>query len=164
MRHSVVPASLAAVLTLAGASSIASEEITPESVEPLPDSAQFNRLCEELMNQVLQEGTVEFAESSSELATNALGTLDEIVEIAFDCPSLSITVTGHTDNTGNEVANIELSKARAESVAAYLTKHGIDPGRLKAIGVGSDTPVASNKNAAGRHMNRRIEFKVETDP
>ncbi len=164
MRDSVVPALLTAVFTLACANSIASEEIAPESVKPLHDPAHFNRLCEELMRQVLQQGNVEFAESSAELGTNALGTLDEIVEIAFDCPSLSITVTGHTDNTGNEAANRALSKARAESVVTYLTKRGIEPERLTASGVGSAVPIASNEDALGRQVNRRIEFEVGTDP
>jgi len=160
MRHLLDPALLATVLTLACACSIASDEITQESVEPLPASAQFDRLCEKLMSQVLQEGIVKFTESRAELGSKALSMLDEIVEIAFDCPSLSITVTGHTDNTGNETANLALSNARAESVVAYLAERRIDPARLEASGAGSDAPIANNEDAAGRQINRRIDFEL----
>ncbi len=147
MQHLFAPALLATVLALASAYSIASDEITEESVEPFPGSTRFNRLCEELMSRVLQQGNVTFAVSSAELGTNAFGMLDEIVEIAFDCPSLSITVTGNSDNTGNETANHALSKARAESVVTYMTERGIDPARLRACG-------------AGRRISQRVGFEL----
>ncbi len=112
------------------------------------------------MTRVLQHGIVKFAESSAVLGTSGLATLDEIVEIAFDCPSLSLAVKGHTDNRGNQAANRALSQARAEAVVAYLAEHGIDPARLRASGAGSDEPIASNEYAAGRQVNRRIEFEL----
>ncbi len=163
MRHSscgLLRQVLVAILTLTYSSGFASDETAQVFVEASPDSVQFDRLCEELIGQVLQRGSVRFAESSAELGSNSLSMLDEIVEIATDCPALSIAVTGHTDNTGNELANRELSKARAESVVAYLTEHGIGPERLTADGAGSATAIASNDDAAGRQVNRRIEFEV----
>ena len=160
MRRSFDPALVVAMLALLCASSVASEEGTQEFVELIPDSARFNSLCENLISQVLQQANVTFVKSSAEIGTSALATLDEIVEIVVDCPSLLIEVTGHTDNRGNEAANDALSKARAESVVAYLTERAIDPGRLCANGVGSDSPIASNENAAGRQVNRRIEFEL----
>ena len=160
MRRSFDPALLATILTLSCACSIASDEVRRVSVGPLPDSALYNLLCEELINQALQHGIVKFAESSAVLGTGGLATLDEIVEIAFDCPSLVIAVEGHTDDRGNEAANLALSQARAEAVVAYLSEHGINPARLYASGAGSDEPIASNKDAAGRQVNRRIEFEL----
>jgi OOP family OmpA-OmpF porin len=160
MRYLMVAAFVFAVHALAYSSSIASEEITQESAGPPPDSALFNRLCEDLMKQVLQQSNVRFAESSAKLGGNAHGALDEIAEIAADCPALSLIVTGHTDTTGNESANKELSRARAESVVAYLTERGIEPKRLTASGAGSDSPIANNDDAAGRQVNRRIEFAL----
>jgi len=153
MRDSLDPALLVAMLALVFASSITAEENSQKS-------AQFNSLCQNLMGQVLQQASLSFAKSSDKIPTSAQSVLDEIVEIAFDCPALLISVTGHTDNTGNEATNRALSKARAESVVAYLTERGIDPLRLSADGVGSDTPIASNDNAAGRQMNRRIKFDL----
>jgi K(+)-stimulated pyrophosphate-energized sodium pump len=73
---------------------------------------------------------------------------------------------GHTDNTGNEDANVKLSQARAESVVAVLVAAGIEAGRLDAKGFGSsvgykvhgkETP---NDNDKHRAMNRRVEIRV----
>ena len=154
MQVSPGPALLIAILTL-GYLSAATSDATPS------DPALFDRICLDLMGRVLQRGKVRFAQSSDQLSTNSLGLLDEIVEIATDCPALSIAVTGHTDDTGDELINRRLSKARAEAVVAYLTEHGIEPGRLSAFGAGSETPIASNDDVAGRQLNRRIEFAVE---
>ena len=160
MLRSLDPSLMVAVLALGFASNIAAEESTQEYTEFIPDPTQFHSLCENLMRNVLRQASVKFADSSAEIGTSARASLDEIVEIAFDCPSLLIAVTGHTDNTGNEVANRTLSQARAASVVAYMTDRGIEPERLSANGVGSDTPIASNENAAGRQDNRRIEFEL----
>jgi OOP family OmpA-OmpF porin len=89
-----------------------------------------------------------------------LSLLDEIAEIATDCPTASITVTGHTDSTGNESTNRALSEARAKSVVTYLIERGIEPQRLTTNGVGSAGAIASNDDAAGRQVNRRIEFEL----
>ncbi len=160
MRRLLDSALAVVALSLLFAGRIASEEITQELVESAPDSARFEVICEYLMTQVLQDATVSFARSSVDIGTSALALLDEIVEIAFDCPSLKIAVTGHTDNRGDEALNRALSQARAESVVAYLTDRGINSGRLSASGVGSDAPIASNDNPTGRQVNRRIEFEL----
>ena len=149
MPRSLDPALVVAVLALAFTCNASADE-----------SVQQDKLCEEMMSRVVQHAELNFEKSSDTIGTSARSLLDEIVEIAFDCPSLMISVTGHTDNTGNEASNRALSKARAESVVAYLSERGIDPGRLSAAGAGSDTPIASNEDATGRQENRRIEFEV----
>jgi outer membrane protein OmpA-like peptidoglycan-associated protein len=130
------------------------------NVVPVEKSMRFSRLCENLFTQALHNRNVEFRESSAELRTNALSLLDEIAEIATDCPTVSITVTGHTDNTGNESTNRVLSEARAKSVVTYLIERGVEPQRLTTNGAGSAGPIASNDDAAGRQVNRRIEFEL----
>ncbi len=162
MRRSLDSALAVAALSLLFAGKVASEEITQKLVESAPDSARFEVICENLMTQVLQDTSVSFARSSVEIGTSSVPMLDEVVEIAFDCPSLVIAVTGHTDNRGNETINRTISKARAESVVAYLTDRGINSDRLSANGVGSDAPIASNDNRTGRQVNRRIEFELGT--
>ena len=73
-------------------------------------------------------------------------------------PKSKGTIEGHTDSIGTPKSNLKLSVARAEKVAGYLNKKfGIDAGRITAKGYGESKPVASNKNAAGRAENRRIE-------
>ena len=160
MARSFDSAIVVAALSLIFAGKVSSEEITQELVELAPGSARFSSLCESLMNQVLQDATVGFTRSSVDIRTSAMAMLDEIVEIAFDCPTLMISVTGHADSWGSETLNRALSKARAESVVAYLTERGISSERLSAIGAGSDAPIASNDNATGRQVNWRIEFEL----
>jgi len=74
-------------------------------------------------------------------------------------PSLSIKITGHTDNVGNATANMDLSKRRAASVKKYLlTNYGIVDTRIQTDGKGASQPVADNITADGKAKNRRVEF------
>jgi len=70
-------------------------------------------------------------------------------------------VTGHTDSTGAKAANEALSKRRAESVKAYLVEKGLNGERIVTKGVGDSQPVASNKTAAGRAQNRRVDIDIQ---
>ncbi|WP_417539948.1 TolC family outer membrane protein [Marinobacter sp.] len=72
----------------------------------------------------------------------------------------SIRIVGHTDNTGSDAMNRELSLARAKAVRDALIVSGIDETLMVVSGVGSDQPVASNQTAEGRSLNRRVEIRV----
>ena len=74
--------------------------------------------------------------------------------------SARVVVGGYTDDVGDAKANLNLSKARAHSVGRFLMKHGVAAKTLIAKGYGEAKPIASNKTAAGRSKNRRIEFTV----
>jgi outer membrane protein OmpA-like peptidoglycan-associated protein len=78
-------------------------------------------------------------------------------------PGLSLEVEGHTDNVGGDEYNQRLSEQRAAAVRDYLTTQGLNPGAITARGFGKTQPVASNDNAAGRQMNRRVELVVSGD-
>ncbi|MDG2152851.1 MAG: OmpA family protein, partial [Crocinitomicaceae bacterium] len=69
----------------------------------------------------------------------------------------------HTDNVGDDDANMILSKKRAESVKRFLTNQGIDESRVKTEYFGESKPLEDNKTAAGRQKNRRVEFKIIFD-
>jgi len=85
--------------------------------------------------------------------------LDEIAKLLKEQPALKVHIAGHTDNVGSLDMNVKLSQARAESVVqALAAKYGIDKARLKAFGVASLAPVASNDEEAGRAKNRRVEL------
>ncbi len=85
--------------------------------------------------------------------------IKEIAKLLQQNKGLKLYVVGHTDNVGNIDYNLKLSKARAEAVMKELvTKHQIASQRLKAFGVGSLAPVASNKTEEGRAKNRRVEL------
>ena len=75
---------------------------------------------------------------------------------------LKLDIEGYTDNTGAEKANVLLSQKRAKAVHEYLvTKGGIDTSRLTSEGYGPANPVADNKTAEGRTLNRRVELKLK---
>ena len=77
---------------------------------------------------------------------------------------IKVEISGHTDAYGRWDYNRTLSQKRAEAVKDYLTKKGIDPRRVKAVGYGESRPLASNDDEAdGRELNRRVEFKVLPD-
>ncbi len=69
-----------------------------------------------------------------------------------------LKVEGHTDNQGKADANLELSKKRAQSIAAYLISIGVKQQDIVVEGFGNTKPIADNTDAAGRFKNRRIEF------
>lgn len=85
--------------------------------------------------------------------------LQEVAKLLAADPSLKLWVVGHTDSVGSIDANMALSKARAEAVAAALVSgHGVAAARLKGYGVGPLAPVASNDAEDGRAKNRRVEL------
>ncbi len=75
-------------------------------------------------------------------------------------PDLKIEIGGHTDKTGNETQNRNLSAQRAKSVYDFLISHDVNPNRLSYKGYGSSRPLMSNKYKSGRDANRRIEITI----
>jgi outer membrane protein OmpA-like peptidoglycan-associated protein/uncharacterized protein YidB (DUF937 family) len=71
-----------------------------------------------------------------------------------------IEIGGHTDNTGDPAANMQLSQQRAEAVRQVLVQNGVNPSMLTAKGYGATQPVASNDTPEGRFQNRRIAYSV----
>jgi outer membrane protein OmpA-like peptidoglycan-associated protein len=71
-----------------------------------------------------------------------------------------LLLVGHTDSVGTDAYNLDLSKRRADAVAAYLESHGVSTARVSTAGRGETEPVASNDTDAGRQQNRRVEIAV----
>lgn len=106
-------------------------------------------------------GGVLFATNQSALLPNAMIKLNEVAEALIKGdPDSKMTVEGHTDSQGNASYNRDLSQKRADSVRDYLVSRGIAQDRIKAVGYGSERPVADNGNAEGRANNRRVEIVV----
>lgn len=72
-----------------------------------------------------------------------------------------IFIAGYTDSSGTPAINEPLSKHRAESVARFLVKHGVEPSMITARGYGANDPIESNATAAGRQANRRVEITFD---
>ncbi len=86
--------------------------------------------------------------------------LDDVVAIMTANPTVKMEIDGHTDNTGKAAANQALSENRAGAVVKYFASKGIGADRLIAKGFGQTMPIDTNKTAAGRAKNRRVEMKI----
>lgn len=73
----------------------------------------------------------------------------------------SLGIVGHTDSKGSDAYNQKLSERRANTVAQYLASAGVPQDIMQVSGEGERHPVASNKTAAGRQQNRRVEVTVQ---
>jgi outer membrane protein OmpA-like peptidoglycan-associated protein len=71
-----------------------------------------------------------------------------------------ILLEGHTDATGSEEYNLDLSRKRAQSVANYLAANNVRETRFTIMGYGESQPIASNDNADDRRLNRRVEVAI----
>ena len=87
--------------------------------------------------------------------------LSEVAQALNDNPQIKrVRVEGHTDSVGDDVKNMKLSQARADSVRAALIKLNVDPARMDSVGFGETKPISSNSTASGRAENRRTEFNI----
>lgn len=107
---------------------------------------------------------ITFDSGSDRITAEGSAILDEIAPLlrhAFAAdPALTIEIGGHTDDQGDESANLDLSTRRAEAVRAALADLGVPAERLSIAGYGESRPIADNTTSAGRAANRRIEFTI----
>jgi outer membrane protein OmpA-like peptidoglycan-associated protein len=96
-----------------------------------------------------------------EIKSRFIATLDSVVLVLKQYPSTLVTTVGHTDSTGSQAYNQQLSEQRAVSVSRFIVDNGIKRQRLAAIGNGELQPIAGNDSAEGRAMNRRVEITLE---
>ena len=112
---------------------------------------------------VLTLGDVLFDTDQATLKPGAEQTIARLAEFLVRNEGTKIRIEGHTDSTGSEDYNSELSRRRAQAVADALAVHAISPARAVVVGRGEGFPVATNATVAGRQQNRRVEV-VFSDP
>jgi outer membrane protein OmpA-like peptidoglycan-associated protein len=101
-----------------------------------------------------------FETNRYELTPASLVELDKLVVLLSENPTISIEISGHTDNIGKADANLLLSESRAKAVVDYLASKKIDAKRLTYKGFGLTNPLADNATEMGRALNRRTEMKI----
>src|SRR3954468_393305 len=109
---------------------------------------------------VTLNGGILFDTGKTTLKPGAKSTLSKIAKQLQTDPSLKIAVEGHTDNVGGTAMNQALSEKRANAVRDYLVSAGISADHITADGKGEESPIATNKTAAGRQQNRRVELVI----
>lgn len=101
-----------------------------------------------------------FDVDQSALNGTSKANLDRLAQTLNKYADTDILIEGHTDNTGADDHNMDLSKRRAESVANYLATGGVKASRFTTMGYGETQPVASNDTDAGRAQNRRVDIAI----
>lgn len=101
-----------------------------------------------------------FDTGSAQLRSESDIELKKLTEMLKRNPKLTVEISGHTDDVGNDKTNLELSNRRADAVVDYLKAKGISAERLVAKGYGETQPKVKNDSEANRQLNRRIELKV----
>ncbi len=118
----------------------------------------------DMRNKLMTEGKlvtygIYFDVNKDKVKPESYATLKEIATILNEVPNVKVKIAGHTDADGQDAANLDLSKRRAESVKAELAKSfGVDASRLSTDGLGESQPVAPNDTPVNKALNRRVEF------
>lgn len=101
---------------------------------------------------------IRFAFDKAEIEPESQGQIAEIAAFLKAQADVSVVVAGHTDARGGFDYNVDLSRRRAQAVAAATARLGIAPSRLTPFGAGMAAPVATNETEEGRALNRRVEL------
>jgi outer membrane protein OmpA-like peptidoglycan-associated protein len=104
---------------------------------------------------------ITFAYNRADVQSQYFGTLNQIAGVLSEFPSTAIDIYGHTDSSGSDSYNQDLSERRAQSVANYLTTRGVNRVRMATRGFGeSQLLVSPERTEADRQANRRVEIRI----
>ncbi len=134
------------------------QDVADACADTPPDTEVDARGCTILRREVVLSG-INFRLDSAEIEPSSERPLKVATQTLRDNPKVQVEIGGHTDSTGADEHNMELSRGRAQSVADWLVEHGIPVSQLVVKGYGSSAPRAQNDSEDHRALNRRIEFK-----
>ncbi|MFK8019165.1 MAG: OmpA family protein [Pseudomonadales bacterium] len=120
---------------------------------------EIERVRDDLLKLTF-ENEVTFDVDSASIKSRSHSSLSKVGEVMQKYGS-SAEIVGHTDSTGSESYNLQLSERRANSVKDYLVSNGVPGSMLSYRGRGESEPRAANDTAAGRQLNRRVEMFVQ---
>ncbi len=141
--------------------------IDKEDACPTVAGPASNKGCPEVTVEVIeklkiQAKSVFFNSGKSTFKTGDPATITSLTamkDILKDYPTAKFSIEGHTDSDGSDVLNQKLSEDRANAVKNFLIEKGISADNLSAVGFGESKPIATNKTAAGKALNRRTEVR-----
>lgn len=107
------------------------------------------------------DSDVLFDVDSAALRGASQSTLTDVASVLQEYPKTAVVIQGHTDSTGSEAHNEELSGRRARSVQSFLSLRGVDDARMTTMPMGELYPVASNDSESGRQQNRRVDILLK---
>ena len=103
---------------------------------------------------------LEFETNKAIIRPGSLPSLHELAGLLLEKPEFRLRLSGYTDNVGTPAANLLLAKRRTLAVQGYLVQQGVPAGHIRTEWFGRARPMASNRTAAGRARNRRVEMQV----
>jgi outer membrane protein OmpA-like peptidoglycan-associated protein len=106
--------------------------------------------------------SLEFENNSAEINESMQEDLDKVVDFLVMHPELNLVISGHTDGSGDPIANKRLSQNRANSIKEYIVSKGqLESNRIEAIGYGSAKPIVVENTEEDKKINRRVEFELK---
>lgn len=140
-----------------------SADITADAAPDAEVAAEVSS-CQERIDAAKGGDSIAFATGSATLLVRPNPMLDNLAQIALDCPRTAIAIEGHTDSRGSAELNQQLSDQRAASVRQYLIGAGVPAERLSAQGFGETRPLDPADTAEAHARNRRTDFIVTARP
>ena len=116
-----------------------------------------------IKNASLVLNNIVFANNSYELNSTSYEELNKLVTYLSENGSFKVEISAHTDDSGGESYNLQLSNLRANSVLEYLQDNSITRERLVSRGYGEERPLFPNNTDENKAKNRRVEFKILTE-
>ena len=151
------------IYTIKVKSFTAEKDYSTVEVPTLPEGQEFQEMQLQIMYEMSNSITLDdlhFETGKSSIKANSYEMLNQLADYLKNRSDLKIEIAGHTDNVGNEDANMILSQKRAEAVKNYLIKKGVPASRLTSKGYGESRPLETNETAQGRQQNRRTEIYI----
>ncbi len=136
-------------------------EVTRQAALAREQQSQADALCQQAMDGMKQQGTINFERASYILREDSRGVLSRLRDVAASCPQAEIEIHGHTDAEGTPERNQVLSERRAQEAVDFLVENGIPINRIRAIGHGATRPIEPNDTPESRAVNRRIEIIIK---
>jgi len=151
-------------VALSGSSGVEQESgIEIIGIEKTIERVLVNLKAEETDTEIklMLDASVLFDYDQANIRPDAVASLLSVLTVIEEYSSSKVRIEGHTDSTGEENYNLDLSEKRAQSVRDWLIERGCDSEKLIPIGFGESKPIASNDTEEGRQQNRRVEIIIE---
>lgn len=129
-----------------------------EELEQDIDGAKIERVGEGI--KITFDSGLLFDVNKATLKPASMTNLQNLATILNKYPDTNVLIEGHTDATGSDEYNLELSEKRSQSVANYLASLNVDPTRFTIMGYGESQPIADNETVEGRAQNRRVDLAI----
>ncbi|MDX1440015.1 MAG: OmpA family protein [Rubricoccaceae bacterium] len=135
-----------------------------EELEEELENAQVERVSDPESGAegiaIIFDNSLLFDLNSAALRPGVQADLADLAASMADYPGHDAVIVGHASSDGPADHNQQLSERRAASVSNYLISRGVNPARLRTVGMGENQPIADNSTQAGREANRRVEIAI----